>query len=437
MKTFLFLIALFCALKTNAQNYLITFAGTGASTTVNSVKVENLTAGTSIILNGDDILSLSITTGINSVENINSTELKIYPNPMTVSSILRIYPPEAGSAVITVLNLSGKTVFQNQQYLENDPQEFRLSGLSRGYYIVNVKGSTYQYSVKVICNSMTSDKIRLEKISSNQSVAENPKKVNSKGIQVTVDMVYTIGDRLKFTGISGNYSIVITDIPTGDMMITFDFVACTDADNINYPGVKIGTQVWMAENLKTTKFNNGDLIGTTTTADKDISAESSPEYQWAYEGIEDNIAEYGRLYTWYSVTDSRNICPSGWHVPTDAEWHTMVLYLDIDAVLSSPESWRVGGKLKETGMIHWTTPNTAATNETGFAARAGGYRASMGVYLFLKEDGYWWSSSESSTTQAWSRWISSMGPNIYSLSLIDRRNLDDKKFGLAVRCVKN
>ena len=83
----------------------------------------------------------------------------------------------------------------------------------------------------------------------------------------------------------------------------------SDAEGNIYNIIGIGTQVWMAENLKTTRYRNGDLIGTTTSADLDITAEDTPKYQWAYNGNESNVATYGRLYTWYAVTDSRNVCP--------------------------------------------------------------------------------------------------------------------------------
>ena len=83
-----------------------------------------------------------------------------------------------------------------------------------------------------------------------------------------------------------------------------------DIDGNVYITVTIGTQVWMVENLKTTKYRNGDLIGTTTPATKDITNETTPKYQWAYNGNESNVDIYGRLYTWYAVTDSRNICPT-------------------------------------------------------------------------------------------------------------------------------
>ena len=93
----------------------------------------------------------------------------------------------------------------------------------------------------------------------------------------------------------------------------------TDIDGNVYHTVTIGTQVWMVENLKTTKYRNGVAIGTTTPATLSILSESLPtKYQWAYGGNESNVAIYGRLYTWYTVTDSRNIAPTGWHVSTDA-----------------------------------------------------------------------------------------------------------------------
>lgn len=91
--------------------------------------------------------------------------------------------------------------------------------------------------------------------------------------------------------------------------------------------MQIGTQVWMVENLKTTKYNNGDFIGTTSPTTLNIEAESSPKYQWAYDSNENNVSTYGRLYTWFATTDSRNICPTGWHIPTDAEWTTLVNFL--------------------------------------------------------------------------------------------------------------
>ena len=116
----------------------------------------------------------------------------------------------------------------------------------------------------------------------------------------------------------------------------------------------------MAANLKTTRYLNSDLIGTTALATKDISVENEPKYQWAYAGDESNVSTFGRLYTWHAITDSRKVCLTGWHVPTDSEWTTLTTYLGGESV--------TGGKLKETGTFHWSSPNSGATNDSVFTA---------------------------------------------------------------------
>jgi len=97
----------------------------------------------------------------------------------------------------------------------------------------------------------------------------------------------------------------------------------TDIDGNVYKTVVIGTQTWLAENLKTTKYSNGNEIGTTTPATKIFAGVATPRYQWSYNFSESNVASYGRLYTWYVVNDSRGICPAGWQVPSDAEWKAL------------------------------------------------------------------------------------------------------------------
>ena len=134
-------------------------------------------------------------------------------------------------------------------------------------------------------------------------------------------------------------------ILAGFMMLIFSRVSCNaqaEKKPTVYTTVTIGTQVWMAENLKTTKYSNGDSIGTTSPATLDISIESAPKYQWAYDGNESNVTTHGRLYTWYTVTDSRNVCPIGWHLPTDAEWSTLTTYLGGEGVAANK-------KLSDTG----------------------------------------------------------------------------------------
>jgi len=191
-------------------------------------------------------------------------------------------------------------------------------------------------------------------------------------------------------------------------------------DGYEYPVVLIGEQFWMAENLKTTMYQNGDLIGTTTPATLDLSGEDTPKYQWAYNGDEDNAVTMGRLYTYYAITDSRGVCPVGWHVPSDGEWTTLTNYLGVNA----------GSKLKETGTAHWPSPNAGATNETGFTAIPGGLRTFDGFFVNYPYYARYWS-----TTEVWSG--VARGRSITSYSNGVQANMLEEKDGNSVRCIKD
>jgi uncharacterized protein (TIGR02145 family) len=194
----------------------------------------------------------------------------------------------------------------------------------------------------------------------------------------------------------------------------------SDIEGNVYKTIIIGTQTWMAENLKATKYSNGDLIGTTTPALLDISGEYEPKYQWAYDGAESLVATFGRLYTYYAVSDSRNVCPAGWHVPADEEWSMLRDFLggEIPA----------GGKLKEGSLAHWFEPNTAATNETGFTALPAGYRNNSYGFNNLGFDAYWWSSTYYDITSGWAWSMEYTTGNILSGRGYDLH-------GISVRCL--
>ena len=202
----------------------------------------------------------------------------------------------------------------------------------------------------------------------------------------------------------------------------------TDIDGNEYHTVTIGTQVWMIENLKTTKYRNGDLIGTSIPATLDISSESSPKYQWAYNEEESKVATYGRLYTWYAVTESRNVCPTGWHVPAKDELTTLTTYLGGGG--ATPE-YVAAAKLKEKGTAHWESPNTGATNESGFTALPGGFRYTEGLFSYLGKTSVLWSSSETDADYACSYFLE------YDLANYGMSCYSQKKQGYSVRCVRD
>lgn len=194
----------------------------------------------------------------------------------------------------------------------------------------------------------------------------------------------------------------------------------TDQDGNTYKTIKIGSQTWMAENLRTTKYRNGDLIDTTTPSTKDISSENQPKYQWTFDFNvgENNVITYGRIYTYYTTTDSRNVAPSGWHVSTSDDWETLVNFLGNESLL--------GLKLKEVGTTHWDNPNLGATNESGFTALPGGIRKSNGTFIEHGGYGKWWSSDDKAYCKV-------NGDDNYVILT----TTGDKNEGCYLRCVKD
>ena len=199
----------------------------------------------------------------------------------------------------------------------------------------------------------------------------------------------------------------------------------TDIDGNVYNQVTIGTQTWLKENLTVTKYKNGDLIGTTVPDTLDISGQTEPKYQWPSGGKDSTLALYGRLYTWYAATDSRNICPSGWHVHTKDELMTLINYVcGIDSA---------GGKLKEMGTSHWTSPNTGADNSFGFSDLPGGYRNPSWNprYLGVGSGGFWWSSSIFFSTYGNQLNIDNDNADIKAVT----NNGNAMNSGLSIRCL--
>lgn len=195
----------------------------------------------------------------------------------------------------------------------------------------------------------------------------------------------------------------------------------TDVDGNLYHTVTIGTQIWMVENLKTTRYNDSTEIPLATGI-YEWPVILSPRYCWYDNDIsKKNI--YGALYNWNAV-NSIKLCPTGWHVPTDEEWKILTDFLGGESI--------AGGKLKETGTTHWLDPNKGATNETGFSALPGGARSNFGTFYNIGKEGYWWSSTESSN----SFFVVLNRSLDYDTSYVDRAT-SFKEFGFSVRCIKD
>jgi uncharacterized protein (TIGR02145 family) len=197
-------------------------------------------------------------------------------------------------------------------------------------------------------------------------------------------------------------------------------ITVNDKDGNVYHTITIGTQVWMDENLKTTRFNDGTYIPlvTDTTIWSNLDTIG---YCWFENDSLTYKNPYGALYNWYTINTGK-LCPSGWHVPTDTEWTTLTTYLGGES--------EAGGKLKELGLIHWSYPNSGADNSSGFTALPGGSRLGNGTFNAFGIDGYWWSSTEYNGSYAWYRCMTNQ------LSSVSRYSFY-KQYGFSVRCVKD
>jgi uncharacterized protein (TIGR02145 family) len=251
----------------------------------------------------------------------------------------------------------------------------------------------------------------------------------------------TLGSKIKIASDTGTFYVQINGLDGNSLyymkayavnskgeglgsQVTFTTPAeIKDFDNNPYETVIIDKQVWMASNLKTTHYMNGDLISTTSAPASDITSESTPKYQWSFNGDDANASVYGKLYTYYAVTDTRKICPAGFHVPSDAEWIMLENYLGGANYAAS--------FLKENGNSHWNSPyNTDANNVTLFRALPGGYRNTTGTFFYLKDYGFWWSSTEGDISNVWVRSMYTQSSQISRLSFA-------KRFGASVRCIKD
>ena len=202
----------------------------------------------------------------------------------------------------------------------------------------------------------------------------------------------------------------------------------TDVDGNTYKTIQIGTQIWFAENLKTTKYRNGVVIPNVT--DNNEWANNTTGAYCSYNNNTANDCPYGKLYNWYAFSNSNNLCPTGWHIPSDSEWNILLTNLDLN---NNPltGSTIAGGKMKNTGTRYWSSPNTGATNSSGWSGLPGGDRNNNGTFNNIQVNGSWWLS-----TNAFSNTNAIYGDLYFQTAIFAKGNYN-KAFGLSVRCIKD
>jgi uncharacterized protein (TIGR02145 family) len=206
----------------------------------------------------------------------------------------------------------------------------------------------------------------------------------------------------------------------------------TDIDGNTYPTIVLGNgQEWFAENLKTTRFANGDTIENVTTASNWVLAGDNQTPAWTWYDNDNNYDfYYGKLYNWFTADDTRNACPVGWKVPSNIEWNILMFYLDPNATIGGSSS--AGGLMKSVEPWLWESPNNGATNESGFTARPSGFINQLGVFNHVTTNVYWWTS-----TQEPGEDLAAVYKMITNSQTILYSNNTLKTAGMSIRCLKD
>ncbi len=262
----------------------------------------------------------------------------------------------------------------------------------------------------------------------------------------TVNLTATANTGFQFAswtegdGCASAESIFNYEMPAHDVSLTANFFVpgggVTDIDGNIYPTAIIGDQEWMADNLKTTRFNDGTPIHIETDNNTWVVLDS-PAFCWFKNDEEGHKTAYGALYNWF-VTDvdsngNKNVCPTGWHIPTDAEWSALLLFLDPNADPGNLQESLVAGRmLKQAGTTYWNATNTSGLNTTGFTAMPGGFRGTGGTFVQLGTEGKYWSSTghDYYNVSAWYRSMQASTPRV-------ARHHLGKRLGFSIRCLKD
>jgi uncharacterized protein (TIGR02145 family) len=354
------------------------------------------------------------------------------PNPTTVLSTKTTDGTGTGAFESSINGLTTNTTYYVRAYATNS------AGTGYGSDISFITSST-QIQLPVITTADASSVTTATATSGGTVSSDGGAAVSIRGVCWSTTASPTISDIKTVNGSgTGSFTSSLTALTAGRLyyvrayatnsagtafgnQISFttqpiSYGTVSDVDGNTYSTVTIGAQEWMTKNLRTTKYNDNTDIP--LVADNTVwSNLTSPGYCW----YENSLKTYGTLYNWYVINTGR-LCPSGWHVPGDADWTTLTTSLGGENI--------AGGKLKETGTVQWVGPNTGATNETGFTALPGGFRYYVGAFSSVGYEGNWWSSTGTSAPFAWPRGIINNSGNVYIPTF-------SKRSGFSVRCLRD
>lgn len=413
-----------------SQNYMISFIGSGETTVIDSVIVYNFEQNTSLTLQGNDTLHLVENLGIGQLSR--HKPINIYPNPTANSSRLELFCYRAGKAVLQVYNTLGMLIYQEELLVQQGDNTFTLEGLRQGNYLIRINTPSEEYSGQLIAAGGGSGSLRLIKSASgNFKSSPNIEKNTGSLIQ----MQYYAGERLLLKSFAGPHIHIKSMIPAENELVNFEFFPCVDGDGNHYPVVTIGTQVWMAEYLKTSSFSDGSPI-TLITDNSTWVDYTLPAYCWFNNDESTYKQSMGGIYNWYAAS-SNNVCPAGWHVPSDEEWKTLEGNVDSQFGVGHSEwnggSWRgfdAGCNLRAIGIWTQSLPG-CETDYFGFSAIPTGGRSYIsGSFGAGTNWNFIWASDDIDQLNGIARHLHSSYHGV-------RRTNQAKAEGASIRCLKN
>jgi len=429
IKIYLSLLALALLINSFGQKPTFELTFTAVDNTsyiqLDSIKVINGTqGGDTVLFWPDTVLLLDYQVGITKISNgeENLHLFQNYPNPVKDQSILTLYLPEKGKVNLMISDILGRQVINTEKVLERGYHTFRFTPEGGEIYFFTAYWNGTCSSIKILAPGKGSGL--------SGSLEYTGSKITEpqlKRIVATQNFSFSPGDKLRYTGYANGLQSGMLDAPETNKTYTFQFaynIPCPGTPTVTYEGqvyntVQIFSQCWMKENL-----NVGIMIPGTEEMENNGVIE-----KYCYDNNPFNCGTYGGMYQWDEMMNyttqagEQGICPpnNGWHIPDDEEWDILMLTLGgIDVA---------GGKMKETGTTHWTTPNTGATNESGFSALPGGYHSSNDLFGHIGTKAYFWSSTDINSNNAWYRWLNHFNALIM-------RDGYFKYFGFSVRCLR-
>lgn len=416
---------------TLAQNIELTFTASGMADSIHQILAINTDTGDSILFPGYKKLILTSTVGTGNFE-LENDQILAYPNPSSGEAYISCGNVNRGTGIVYIRSITGKVLHNQRVDFTGGNKLVKVHLAHPGVFFVEVCGSGYRYTAKLICiESPYSD---FDIALYNEADDHEPPLKTNPGTAAALG--YLPGDKLLLMCYADPYCTIVSDSPVASKNLDIEFVDCVDKQRTVYPVVFIGDQVWMARNLQYSLYLTYHDQGSSNTASYYVYGHSGSSLSAARNSA--NYRGYGMLYNWPAAmaeaTSSdrvesgvQGICPDGWHLPSSSEWSILNQYL----------SQNSGEKMKERGFDFWESTNRNATNSSGFGGRGGGFHNhSFGDDNYflpydyeLKENAYFWTSTQSSADKAFALKLSANSKFLTGTTRL-------KSEGISVRCLR-